>query len=287
MRMMKQEKDQLVFGVTYCSCSQLVAVLTRTTKTVDGSMQRFGSFFFFFSFFFLLFFWFRKAAMQTMPAGSKDLLLFAIQDVQASKRARAAENKQMTTDPFEMLPNELVELILCQLPPKWFVLCIFVCSRWRLLLAPFISSRYHHHHHDAKSFAAHCALEGRLNVLQWAKGQGCPWNELVCSSAAWGGHLEVLQWARSQGCPWNSDTCANAARGGHLKVLQWARSQGCPWEEWTCSSAAQGGQLEVLQWARSQGCPWNEHTCLMASFGGHWNVLVWAIRHGCPSYVQD
>ncbi len=269
------------------SCSQFVAVLTRTTKQILDLCEIWiilllllllGFFFAFGS----------KGSMQTMlAADSKDLF--------ATQVAQAIENKQMTIaitttafrDPFEMLPNELVELILCKLPPKLFVLCTFVCSRWRLLLAPFITSRYYHHHHDAKSFAAHCALEGRLKELQWAKSQGCPWNELVCSSAAWGGHLEVLQWARSQGCPWNSDTCANAALRGHLKVLQWVRSQGCPWEERTCSSAAQGGQLEVLQWARSQDCPWNEHTCLMASFGGHWNVLVWAIRHGCPSYVQD
>ncbi len=31
--------------------------------------------------------------------------------------------------------------------------------------------------------------------------------------AARGGHLEVLKWARSQGCPWDASTCAYAARG--------------------------------------------------------------------------
>ena len=43
-----------------------------------------------------------------------------------------------------------------------------------------------------------------------------------------GGHLEVLQWARGEGCDWDWRTCANAAEGGHLKVLQWARDNGCP-----------------------------------------------------------
>ena len=44
-----------------------------------------------------------------------------------------------------------------------------------------------------------------------------------------GGHLEVLQWARANGCPWDQRTCAYAATGGHLEVLQWARANGCPW----------------------------------------------------------
>ena len=43
------------------------------------------------------------------------------------------------------------------------------------------------------------------------------------------GHLEVLKWARSNGCEWNSWTCASAAENGHLEVLKWARSNDCPW----------------------------------------------------------
>ena len=40
--------------------------------------------------------------------------------------------------------------------------------------------------------------------------------------------VALLQWARAQGCPWNEATCEAAARGGHLQTLQWARAQGCP-----------------------------------------------------------
>jgi len=49
--------------------------------------------------------------------------------------------------------------------------------------------------------------------------------------AAKGGHLEVLKWARENGCPWDEWTCAYAAEGGHLEVLKWARENGCPWDE--------------------------------------------------------
>jgi hypothetical protein len=45
-----------------------------------------------------------------------------------------------------------------------------------------------------------------------------------------GGHLKTLQWARANGCPWDEWTCAHAAIGGHLEMLQWARATGCPWD---------------------------------------------------------
>jgi hypothetical protein len=47
-----------------------------------------------------------------------------------------------------------------------------------------------------------------------------------------------LQWARGQGCPWEKEVCVYAAKGGHLEVLQWAREQGCPWDARVCRSAA-------------------------------------------------
>ncbi len=71
----------------------------------------------------------------------------------------------------------------------------------------------------------------------------------------------MIQWARSQGCPWDEGTCDNAARGGHLGVLQWARSQGCPWDAWTCVKAARGGHLDVLQWAKIHGCEYDREVC--------------------------
>ena len=40
--------------------------------------------------------------------------------------------------------------------------------------------------------------------------------------------VTLLQWARSNGCPWDEETCEAAARGGHLDVLKWARANGCP-----------------------------------------------------------
>ena len=59
------------------------------------------------------------------------------------------------------------------------------------------------------------------------RGQG-EWNSSTCSSAAKNGHLDVLKWARENGCEWDSWTCSNAAKNGHLDVLEWVRENGCP-----------------------------------------------------------
>ena len=39
----------------------------------------------------------------------------------------------------------------------------------------------------------------------------------TCMYAARDGYLEVLQWARQNGCPWDVETCYQAAQGGHLE----------------------------------------------------------------------
>ena len=130
------------------------------------------------------------------------------------------------------------------------------------------------------------ARGGHLEVLQYARANGCPWDEGTCSAAALGGHLDVLQWARAAGCPWKEGTCSAAAGGGHLDVLQWARANGCPWDQGMCAFAAHGGHLDVLQWARANGCPWDVHTCDLAVTGGHLAVLQWAMANDCPGADQ-
>jgi hypothetical protein len=126
------------------------------------------------------------------------------------------------------------------------------------------------------------AKHGHLDILVWARSQGCPWNTITCAEAARGGHLKVLKWAYKNGCPWNVGTCAYAAQNNHLKVLKWARSQGCTWNSYTCSHAAKGGHLKVLKWARSNGCPWNTITCIYAAAHGRLEVLKYAVENGCP-----
>ena len=79
------------------------------------------------------------------------------------------------------------------------------------------------------------------------------------SIAAKSGNLRIFQWARENGCPWDEATCSFAAREGHLHILQWARENGCPWNEWTTSNAADAGHFHIMDWAIENGCPWDEH----------------------------
>jgi hypothetical protein len=104
------------------------------------------------------------------------------------------------------------------------------------------------------------AMEGSLEVLKWARSEGCSWDSYTCERAAKNGHFEILKWVRSEGCPWDSDTCSSAAQNGHLEVLKWARSEGCPWDSYTCSWAAWNEHLEVLKWAKLNGCEWTPQT---------------------------
>ena len=46
--------------------------------------------------------------------------------------------------------------------------------------------------------------------------------------AAREGHMEVVQWLRANGAPWDEWAIARAAEGGHLEVVQWLRANGAP-----------------------------------------------------------
>ena len=59
------------------------------------------------------------------------------------------------------------------------------------------------------------------------------------------GHLDVLRWARENGCPWDEWTCSFAAHDGQLEVLKYARENGCPWTENTRRLAATKGYVET------------------------------------------
>ena len=82
-----------------------------------------------------------------------------------------------------------------------------------------------------------------------------PWDRDMCSGATHYGYLEVLQWARANGCPWDEETCACAAYNGHLEMLQWLRANGCPWDKKTLILARARGHLEFVNWATANGCP--------------------------------
>ena len=55
-----------------------------------------------------------------------------------------------------------------------------------------------------KRLMANAAMSGNLELIQWLRGEGCPWDYLTCFNAVNKGHVEVLRWARENGCPWDA-----------------------------------------------------------------------------------
>jgi hypothetical protein len=75
---------------------------------------------------------------------------------------------------------------------------------------------------------------------------------LPCRWACAHGRLEVLQWLRERGCPWESDTAELAAERGHLHILKWARENGCTWErDQIFQRALEWERYEVTDWIMS------------------------------------
>jgi hypothetical protein len=66
-----------------------------------------------------------------------------------------------------------------------------------------------------------------LEVLKWARENGCPWDWKTCAYAATSGRLDALKWARENGCPWSEDVYHNALRHEHSDILEWLKSNGC------------------------------------------------------------
>jgi len=116
-----------------------------------------------------------------------------------------------------------------------------------------------------------------LEGAEVVERQRLSWSEQTCQYAAKAGHLEVLKWARENGCPWGKETCEAAAAGGNFEVLKWARMKGCPWDSNTSKAAARGGDLELLNWALKNGCPWNDRDALPDAPP---HVQRWAMENG-------
>ena len=76
---------------------------------------------------------------------------------------------------------------------------------------------------------------------------GCELDDLICTLAASNGHLEILKWARENGCPWDGGkTCECAASGEHPNIIRWILENGGSWDK---MHPMQYNNVEVLQLA--------------------------------------
>ena len=100
---------------------------------------------------------------------------------------------------------------------------------------------------------------------------GCEWNEMVCEEAAGFGELELLKWAREQGCPWDFHTVECAVIGGNLGTVQWICGN---WDK---------GPAGCLPFRETDSHPpdLNRELTNKAARHGHVEVLIWLIANGC------
>ena len=102
------------------------------------------------------------------------------------------------------------------------------------------------------------SLSGRLlyEVAISEKGE-LTWDDLqtISHNAAKNGYLNVLKYARANGCSWNEETCAIAAEGGHLEVLKYLHENGCPWDAYARVLARRYLQGEVIRYLDACECP--------------------------------
>mmetsp|Transcript_10605 Transcript_10605/g.30193 ORF Transcript_10605/g.30193 Transcript_10605/m.30193 type:complete len:476 (+) Transcript_10605:231-1658(+) len=176
------------------------------------------------------------------------------------------------------LPDELLHRIMEILSPSWRGVLRHVC---KALLSSVTTSQ---NQRGLCSDIAVAELCERQQLLEWAHGARCPWDQRLLTSVARHSHLSLLQWAAAkQKADWGTTVTKAAAAAGDLKKLQWLRKQGCPWSTDTCAAAAQGGHIRVLAWAHENGCAWNMMTCVLAAEGGHVEALEWATDHRCPT----
>ncbi|GLC39390.1 hypothetical protein PLESTM_000891500 [Pleodorina starrii] len=115
------------------------------------------------------------------------------------------------------------------------------------------------------------ASSGSVEVLEWLRGRGCPWDARTFAAAAGAGSEEALEWLAERGCPMGDDGAPyiQPAARGDLSVLRCLRRLGCPWSDSSrgdtfnrCAAAVGDdpvGRLcdrpVGLQWLLEQGCP--------------------------------
>ena len=97
------------------------------------------------------------------------------------------------------------------------------------------------------------AIVGPLEIIQLLHSHDSEWDEdAIVEKAAEGGHLDIVQWAKENGCPLTESACQYAAGFGHFDTLKGLRDMGCPWDEGTTTYASTD---EIYNWATKNGCP--------------------------------
>ena len=56
--------------------------------------------------------------------------------------------------------------------------------------------------------------------MKWLSGEGGFAMDKYLMQYAGSGNLQLVQWLRAEGCPWNWQTCYMVVEEGHVEVLR-------------------------------------------------------------------
>jgi hypothetical protein len=139
------------------------------------------------------------------------------------------------------------------------------------------------------------AKHGQLQICQWLRAAGCPWDAEVCTAAAECYQVETLRWLHEQGCPWNAPyICRRAVSSDNsrsIELLQYMLSAGTLTDAALLTElllrAGEYWQLAVAKWLRQQGAEWPA-ILYDPVYSDLWDgeVLAWARAEGCTSPTE-
>ena len=100
------------------------------------------------------------------------------------------------------------------------------------------------------------AKSGNVDMMNYAKNNGCIWTAKVCLWAAKNGHVQILEWVKKEkgiydpSLAWEfrPNLYLFAACEGHINVLEWGINNGILIDSLIVAYAASRGKHHVINW---------------------------------------
>lgn len=114
----------------------------------------------------------------------------------------------------DLLP-ELIALIINKLDDVSLTIFCFVNRYIRLTYLSQINKI------SKNKLCREISRNGNVDLLIWARQNGCLWDEYTCTFAALNNHLSLLKYAVHNGCPHFDNLYRIALRGRYAEMLKW------------------------------------------------------------------
>lgn len=161
-----------------------------------------------------------------------------VQRLALGMRRRVRRQRAMAISHCCSGPLQMAALGTCWHAAMLHLVAIWQCCRGLVQTAADGARRYAGTQDQAANWRRCSGCRSMAALLAWR----CAWRQHAAATS-------VLQWARANGCPWDEETCRRAVQGGHLAVLLWAYAHGCPCDLRACQDAV--GRDDIVQWCQT------------------------------------